>query len=134
MAPAKSTVRRVSNLTLDLKLHSLRTVDPAAKEAAVRVRALVVSGLVSPFEVMDVLRAIAGEVPDPALAEDVVVELVKGRDGLASAMDNDLPAATVHSLITLLRCGVLVDIVGVLAAPQKRTPWWHRLCFSLNSK
>lgn len=126
-SPARVSPRRVSNLTLDLKLHSLRTVDPRAREAAVRVRHTVSEGRVSPFEVVDILRAIAAEVHrDPTLAEDVVVELAKGRQGLAGAMDNVLPAATVCQLMALLRCGVLPDVVALLVPPPPR-PWWRRL-------
>ena len=126
-SPSRVSPRRVSNLTLDLKLHSLRAIDPRAREAADRVRRSVTNGRVSPFEVVDVLRAIAAEVPrDPTLAEDVVVELAKGRQGLAGAMDNVLPAATVCQLLSLLRCGVLPDVVALLVPPPRR-PWWRRL-------
>lgn len=124
-SPARVSPRRVSNLTLDLKLHSLRAVDPRAREVAIRVRHMVSGGRVSPFEVVDILRAIAAEVHrDPDLAEDVVVELAKGRQGLAGAMDNVLPAATVCQLLTLLRCGVLPEVMPLLAPPR---PWWRRL-------
>lgn len=126
-SPARVSPRRVSNLTLDLKLHSLRTVDPRARAAAGTVRQMVADGRVSPFEAIAVLRAIAAEVArDPTLADDVVVELAKGRQGLAGALDNVLPAATVCQLLSLLRCGVLPDVVALLIPPPRR-PWWRRL-------
>lgn len=126
--PPPAPVRRVSALTLDLKLHSMRTVNPLAQRAAGGVRDDITRGRVSAFEVMAVLRSIADHVDDAALAEDVVVELIKGRGGIASAMGNQLPAPTVHSLMTLLRCGLLNDVVDLLTKQKPSKPWWHRLC------
>jgi hypothetical protein len=87
-------------------------VDPAVRDLADKVRALIARGDVDPFSAIDIIRA-AGKVGAGwDRVESVVVQLAKGADGIGGTPDDVIPPSTLSVMLTLLHTGVVTDLVG----------------------
>lgn len=86
-------------------------VSPAVRDMADKVRALVARGDVSPTSAIDIIRAATKVGASWDAVEDVVTELAKGADGIAGTADDLIPPSTMSLLRTLLRSGVVTDLV-----------------------
>lgn len=77
-----------------------------------KLRQLVESGKVDPTSVIDLLKTAASLGASWAVAEDVLVELAKGADGIAGTADDLIPPMTVQLIKVMVRHGVVRDIAA----------------------
>lgn len=94
------------------------------KLLADKVRALIASGTVDPLSAIDIIRAAAKVCASWDQVEDAVTELAKGADGIQGTADDLIPPATLKVLLTMLRSGVVRDLVGWVSSLATKNPWW----------
>lgn len=80
------------------------------------IRDLIAQGSLSPFNAMGIIRAVCeqGFTRDAIL--EAVEDLAKGPDGVANTSDDLIPMPTVMVLTTLLRTGVVHDMIDWFAS------------------
>lgn len=93
---------------------------------ACKVRDLIASGKVDVSSAFEILKTAAAVGASWEVAEEALVELAKGADGLAGTSDDLIPEHTVEVIKFLLRNGVVHDIVSwaTTAMGVARAPWW----------
>jgi HEAT repeat protein len=105
-----------------------------SRELADRVRALIANGDVDVNSAVQLIRAAADVGASWSAVEDVMIEIAKGRDGVAGTADDLIPESTVNLLKVLLHSGVVRDIAawaaeglsGVVDGATGCGRWWVR--------
>ena len=88
------------------------TPNPAVAEAVARVRAAIRDKHVNAFSVIDILAAVCDAGISWTVAEDVLVEIAMGADGLAGTADDLIPPGTVRAIKSLLKLGIVRDLAS----------------------
>lgn len=91
---------------------SVRIVDPVVREVGDKIRDMIRSGNLNPFSAIDIIRAATKIGASRDAVEEIVTEVAKGADGIGGTEDDLIPMATLDILRTLLRSGIVRDLVA----------------------
>lgn len=96
------------------------------RQVAQKVRDMIAGGGVNVASAFDILRTAASVGASWEIAEEVLVEIAKGADGVSGTADDLIPAQTLEVIRFLLNNGVVRDIVtwAATAATGARAPLW----------
>lgn len=118
----------------DLHAHGVGGGNPHVRVLADKVRAMIAAGRVSPFSVIEIVRAVVATGASWDIVEDVVEEIAKGADGIGGTADDLIPQSVLGVMLTLLRTGAVRDLVSWVAALSRAAApaappqsWWRRL-------
>ena len=110
------------------------TMAPSAVgEVAHKLRQMMASGEVSPFNAVDIIKAAGRVGASWDTVEDIITEIAKGADGIGGTADDVIPMPVLALLKTLLRHGVVRDMAAWAAELEATRPAFFsvfkRLCF-----
>lgn len=124
----------MSHSRIDNSVAAIRddpTPNPAVAEAVARVRAAIRDKHVNAFSVIDILAAVCDAGISWTVAEDVLVEIAMGADGLAGTADDLIPPGTVRAIKSLLKLGIVRDLASWMwntkpstTTAQRRNRFW----------
>lgn len=97
------------------EVDALSSTDPAVRAVSDQIRAMIRTGNLNPFSAIEIIRAATNIGADLGAVESIVEEIAKGADGVGGTADDLIPAATLEILKTLLRSGVVRDVVSWVA-------------------